>query len=594
MKKIQLFILSLFMLFTACEDRFIDLEPLDSITEAAYFKTPEHFKAATNYFYNRLLGWKPQDIGINADMMDVGSDLTALARDYGRGTVTPSATDDYWTKTYEALRAVNMVLEKADEYIGDDSEIAQYVAVAKFFRAYHHFFLLQRYGGVPIVSKVLDLDSPELLGKRNSRYEVFAQIITDLTEAIPDLPLEQNIPASDKGKISKWAAEALKAKALLYEATWEMNVGESTDGDGTTVGAGSAKPAGYPSATEMLTEARDLAKDIMDNGGYELWNHNDVLNNWSNLYLFNLEDEGSNPAGLDKSTNKEYILYSKFDFALRQGNTNISHTVAFYFAPSRKFMDMFLCSDGLPVDQSPLFQGYTKVSDEYKNRDYRVTAYFADNVTWATPADGSVKLTGPGGQSGAGYWCRKFRSYEYGTYRAANQESFDYPIIRLPEIYLIYAEAIYELNGSITDEQLNESINKIKTRAGLPPLTNAFANANGLDVYEEILRERAVELFGENSRFNDLKRWGIAEQVLNQDVCGNVIQGTDFDGNAALYSPNAYPYGETVKTTGVGDRSVLLLDPASNRNFQRTDYLYPLPLEEINLNSNLLQNPGYN
>ncbi|PTN10124.1 RagB/SusD family nutrient uptake outer membrane protein [Mangrovibacterium marinum] len=594
MKKIQLFILSSIMLFTACEDRFIDLEPLDAITEAAYYKSPEHFKAATNYFYDRLLGWKPQDIGINADMMDVGTDLTALARDYGRGTVTPSATDDYWTKTYKALRAVNMVLEKADEYAGDDSEIAQYVAVAKFFRAYHHFFLLQRYGGVPIVAKVLDLDSPELQGKRNSRYEVFAQIIKDLEEAIPDLPLEQNIPASDKGKISKWAAEALKAKALLYEATWEMNVGETTDGDGVIEGAGSAKPSEYPSATEMLTEAKDLAKDIMDNGGYELWNHNDQLSNLSNLYLFDLEDEGSNPAGLDKSTNKEYILYSKFDFALRQGNTNISHTVAFYFAPSRKFMDMFLCSDGLPVDKSPLFQGYTNVSDEYKNRDYRVTSYFADVATWDTPADGSVKLTGPGGQSGAGYSCRKFRSYEYGTYRAANQESFDYPIIRLPEIYLIYAEALYELNGSITDEQLNESINKIKIRAGLPPLTNAFASANGLDVYEEILRERAVELFGENSRFNDLKRWGIAEQVLNQDVCGNVIQGTNFEGNAALYTPSAYPYGETVKTTGVGDRSVLLLDPASNRNFQRTDYLYPLPLEEINLNSNLLQNPGYN
>jgi hypothetical protein len=589
MKKIFLILFPAILLFSACEKRFLDLDPLDSVTEAAYFNTPDQFKAATNNLYSKMLGWRTAKV----DYLDLGTDLTALAQSYGRGVLVTAATDDYWTNTYKYLREVNIVLEKAKEYKADPAEIAQYIATAKFFRAYHHFFLLQRYGGVPLVTKVLDLNSPELQGKRNSRYEVFDQIVKDLDEAIPGLPLEQNIASSDKGKISKWAAEALKAKALLYEATWEKNVSNTTDGDGVSSGAGSAKPSNYPTPTQMLTSAKDLAKDIMDNGGFELWNHNTELKNLSNLYLFNLEDKGSNPAGLDKSTNKEYILYSKFDYALYQGNTNLSHMVEFSLAPSRKFMDMFLCSDGLTVDKSPLFKGYVNVSDEYKNRDYRLTSYFDDNVIWDTPKDGSIKLTGPGGQSGAGYYCRKFRSYNYGTYRAANTESFDYPIIRLAEVYLIYAETIYDLSGSITDEQLNASINKIKARAGLPALTNAFATANGLNVYQEILRERAVELYSENSRFNDLKRWGIAEDVLKQDVCGNVIQSTAFQNNPALYTPNAYPYGEITKPTGKGNLKVLLLDPASNRNFQRKNYLYPIPLEEISLNKNLLQNPGY-
>lgn len=577
------------LLLTACQDTFLDLDPLDTSTEAAYFTTSEHFKTATNDFYNKMLGWR----SINTEIMDYGTDLTALAQDYGRGVIFAPTNDDYWTHNYEYLRNVNIVLQKAEEFSGDLSEISEYIAVAKFFRAYHHFFLLQRYGGIPIVTSVLDLDSPELTGPRNSRYEVFAQILTDLDEAIPELPLEQNIPDSDKGKISKWAAMALKTKALLYEATWEKYVGTTTDGDGISEGAGSEKPSDYLSVNDMLTMSNQLAKEIMDNGGYELWDYNNQLDNWSMLYLFNLEDEGSNPAGLTKASNKEYILYTKYDYALYQGNTNISHTVDSRLSPTRKFMDMFLCIDGLPVDKSPLFQGYTKLSDEYKNRDYRLTSYFADNGTWDIPVDGSAKLTGPAGQSGTSYHCRKFRSYNYGSYRAANTESFDYPQIRLAEIYLIYAETLYELNGNLTDEQLNASINKLKARTGLPALTNAFATANGLDIYEEIMRERAIELYAENSRFNDLKRLGIAEEVLNDDICGDVIEGTDFENNLDLYTPSAYPYGETVKPTGVGDRSVLLLDPASNRDFQRKHYLFPIPVEEINLNDNLNQNPGY-
>ncbi len=103
-----------------------------------------------------------------------------------------------------------------------------------------------------------------------------------------------------------------------------------------------------------------------------------------------------------------------------------------------------------------------------------------------------------------------------------------------------------------------------------------------------------MELFQENSRFNDLKRWGIAEEALNATIFGPIIEGTDYDGNSEMYQPGSFTFGEAVKEyTGVGARRAIIQDPAANRNFTLKNYLYPIPLDEITLNENLLQNPGY-
>ncbi|MFB9057333.1 RagB/SusD family nutrient uptake outer membrane protein [Mariniflexile ostreae] len=572
----------------SCSDEFIDLNPPASITESDYFNKPEHFEASANSLYPGLLGWSS-----GADFMDYGTDLTSFItgpqQDYARGTINAPEEDAYWDDTYSKIRTANLLLERATNYGGNPDDIALYVATAKFFRAWHHYFLVQRFGGVPIVTRTLDLNYPEIYAPRNSRYEVVAQVLKDLEDAMPDLPLEQNIGTADKGKISKWAVMAFKAKVLLHEATWMKYVGTATDGDGVASGAGSV---GYqPANIELyLQEAITLTRTVIDQGGFELWNYNNVLDNKSSFYLFNLEDSGSNPAGLDKSTNNEFILYGKYDFALRQGKSKLSHSVRGRLQPSRKMMDMFLCTDGKTIQNSPLFQGYVNVSDEYQNRDYRMEAYFADYNTYEAPVDGSVELKAI---TSTGYVNQKFSAYEYGSYREDNQESADYPYIRLAEVYLMYAEALYELNGTLTDTELDESINLVKSRAGLPGVSNASLIANNMDLLEEIRRERTIELYGENSRYNDLKRWGIAEQELNQDIYGAVIEGTAFENNASLYNPGLYPYGEVSTPTGAGNLRALLLDPASNRNFSIKHYLFPLPTGQIGLNNNLLQNPGY-
>ncbi len=584
MKKIKFLpLIILFLSIIGCSEDFLDLEPLDTVTESAYFSEPEHFDAATNNFYIQLISWRPTNGSNVFDFMDFGSDLTGLPQPEGRGSITVSNNDSYWSSTYSYIRDNNIVIQKGEEYNGDKSEIQRYLAEAHFFRAWNHFVLLQRFGGVPIVTEVLDLDSPELYGPRDSRYEVATQIFEDLDIAIAGLPNEQNIGSSDKGKISKQAAQAFKAKVLLYEATWEKYVGTTTDYEG------SEGPEGN-NLDNYLTEAIELSRTVIQSGAYELWNFNDELDNLSSWFLFNLEDADSNPAGLDKTTNREFIIQSVYDYTLRQGGTNVSHTVHDRLAPNRKMMDLFLAQDGLPIADSPLFEGYFKTSDQFKNRDYRMFAYFGEGI----PEDGAIVLPGSSGNSSpTGIFARKFRSYKYGVYRAANEESMNYPQLRLAEVYLILAEALYEKDGAISDQDLNLSINRLRNRAGLPEITNAFVASNGLDMLEEIRRERAIELFGENSRFNDLKRWGIAEEELNEPIIGTVIEGTIYENNPALYDPSEYIYGEIATETAEGLRDAILIDPASTRNFTINNYLFPLPAVQIKLNPELIQNPGY-
>ncbi|MGJ8738667.1 RagB/SusD family nutrient uptake outer membrane protein [Zobellia laminariae] len=592
-KLIYIILPCVILFFASCEDEFIDLDPPASITEQVYYNEAEHFLTGSNSFYNNLLGWGDQ--GIYADH---GSDLVGYSEDsemqiYSRGDTQAPETDGYYASAYQAIRDMNLLLQRAEAYEGEDN-IGEYVAATKFHRAWQYFFLVQRFGGVTLVTRPLDVGDEELNAPRNSRYEIIAQVLADLDDAIAGLPTEQNISSGDKGKISKWAAMAFKAEVLLHEATWMKYVDTATDGDGIASGAGSA---GFDASniTAYLQEAVTLSKTVMDQGGFELWNYNDVLDNLSSNFLFNLEDGGSNPGGLDKATNKEYIFYSKYDFTFKQANTLVSHVFEGRVKPSRKMIDMFLCVDGLPIDQSPQFEGYTETQDEFQNRDFRMRAYFTYHKTLGQiPQTGDEVLNGT---NSFGYRNSKFMSWNWGTdlaYRATTTESYDMPLIRLAEVYLMYAEALYELNGTLTDDQMNESINLVKARAGLPPLTNSFLAANNLDLETEIRRERTIELYAEGAtRFNDLKRWGIAEEELGETIYGAVIEGTVYEGNPDLYDASAYGFGEETTTTGVGNRRCIVVQPSSIRNFSIKNYLFPIPTSQIGLNSSLLQNPGY-
>lgn len=583
---------------SACQKDFIDLNPPSEFTDAVYFKKPADFKAYTARFY----GYKDKDGKyINSLLpewsfgnMDNRSDLSANGNnngyDLGHGTIAVGSTN--WD--YSGIRSCNILLSKASSYTGAD--ISQYVGEAYFFRAYAYFGLLKTFGGVPIITTVMDVDSPELHAKRNSRYEVVNQILSDLDNAISSLPVEQNIASSDKGRVSKWAAKAFKAQVELYEATWEKYVGQVTDGDGVTTGAGTA---GYDAGNvnKYLADAVAQCQDVIDNGGYELWNKNSdsKMANLSSWYLFNLEDAGSNPGGYDKTTNKEFILYNVYDYTYKQSRINISWT-SWQLYPSRKFVDMAVCTDGLPPAKSPLFQGYHTAASEFQNRDRRLLNYLYASTT----APASVNLDF-GGLGSSGYGNSKYAVYGFGTRRTDLTESANWPIIRLAEVYLNYAEALYELNGSITDAQLNASINKLRNRGGVADLTNVLATANGLDIKEEIRRERAVELYREGKRFDDLKRWGVLETSLNSSRLGRVVGDAtystpfkDASGQpTSAYKASSYVWGEESVQTPAGLLKCVVVSSSLNHSVAQKHYLFPIPTSQIQLNDKLLQNPGY-
>ena len=582
MKHITVILALAALLTTSCESDFLDLKPLDQETDVTYFDKAADFKNYTTSFYNsQLLGWNDIYNSIY-NYFDGSTDLSCYMvynSDLAHGTITVPSTDVRWSNCYKFISTCNILLDRAKNY-SNQTEIAQYVGEAYFFRAYSEFWLLKTFGGVPIVTTVMDTNSSELYGPRNSRYEVTTQILSDLDKAIADLP--ETVSSSEYGRITSMAAKAFKARVLLYEATWRKYNGTSTDFEGS---AGPSKDQ----VNDFLDECISLCNDVMTNGGYQLWNYNSnsSMQNMSSRYLFSIDNEPSNPAGLGKETNKEFIIANVYDMNLRPGGKNINQTVG-YFAASRKFMDMFLCTDGLPISISKKFQGYATPGDEFKNRDYRMKSYI-DQPSATFVLDKGV----------SGYPSHKFYDDTPGV--ISKKESANYPVLRLAEVYLTYAEALMERNGAITDAQLNKSINLLRARAGIANLTNQLVKDNGLDMLYEIRRERTIEMYMEGCRFDDLKRWGIAESELNESRLGMVVGGANYptafrnaDGTAtSQYTPGRFVYGEEAYETPVGEVNCIVLDKKSNFNFTKKNYLWPIPQHEIDLNSKLKQNPGY-
>lgn len=568
--------------FSSCEDMFLDLKPLDTETDVSYFAKPEDFNEYARGFYGQLIGWQSR-YGSIYDYLDGSTDLSTYfgySADLGRGAIQVYTNDDRWNKCYENIRTINILFDKIDKYSGNKNDLKQYQSEGYFFRAYTYFYLLKFFGGVPVVTTIMDTNSPELTGPRNSRYEVVDLILSDLDKAFEGLPKEQNISSAEKGRISYYGAKAFKARVLLYEATWRRYNGTSTDYEG------SAKPA-TDQVDTFLDEAIALCDDVMTNGQYGIWNHNGVssMQKMSNRYLFCLEDADSNPAGLTKTSNNEFIIYSVYDKSIRPGSINLNQTLQ-KMDVSRKLVDMFVCTDGLPISKSARFQGYAKPGDEFKNRDNRLRSYIYEPAADVVLTDGR-----------SGYKSAKFVA----TNRAAKEESANYPVLRLAEVYLTYAEALFERNGSITDEQLGRSINILRNRAGVANLTNNLVSTNELSMLEEIRRERTVELYMEGYRFDDLKRWGILEKELNPSRCGMIVGGQGYptvfvnaNGEAtSRYSRNVYIWGEEKVATPFGALNAPILDSSTNHNVSKTHYLWAIPQRQIDLNPNLVQNPGY-
>ncbi len=550
----------------------VDMKPINEIYDADYWKTADQFKLAGNEFYTYLRTFT--DVINDNPHSDRRSDLVYVAggSTYSNGSNTIPLADGNWSTAYARIRATNYLLEKSATY-SQPAEIQKYVAEAKFFRAYTYFDLLQQFGGVPIISKLLDISSSELTSPRNSRDEVVDFIVQDLEAAIAILPTESAIATTDKGRISKGAAQAFLGRVALYEGTWQKSRGNTTR------------------ANTLLDKAIANSDEVIKSVQYELFAPV-ALGDSAQKYLFILENQQSNPANITKAANKEYILANRYDFATRQIRFNVTHTLLNNVVwVTRKFATMYLSKDGLPIEKSPLFKGFATTTSEYQNRDNRMKYnmmldgnYYFDNenpgarTNWKGDAAELALSRGKHkSNTASGYGNQKFC-----TERRLddNQEGYDYPVIRYAEVLLNYAEAVYERNEAISDVDLDKSLNLVRNRVNktMPKLSNGFVQANGLDLRTEIRRERTIELYLEGFRRDDLIRWKTAEVEMPKPIEGIMWTGTAYE-----------TYWSGIKNNVVNGNYRL----ESSRVWQEKHYLLPLPSQQLQLNTNLVQNTGW-
>ena len=307
-----------------------------------------------------------------------------------------------------------------------------------------------------------------------------------------------------------------------------------------------------------------------------------------------LEDVKSNPAGLLKASNTEYIFSRRHDETLNPIGKNITkECLANAQQIAQKFAALYLCQDGLPIEKSSLylFKVDGIIAHEYQNRDNRMLytlcvpgGYYWSNensrVNWTSDAadKASASIKGYSPANGSGYANQKWAAERKVQ---TNSEGYDYPVIRYAEVLLNYAEAVYERDDAISDDDLNISLNLVRNRINksMPKLSNNLVTANGLNMREEIRRERTVELFNEGFRIDDLKRWKTAETEMPKDFLGIKWTGTEY----ATKWPN-------VSYAKNSDGYIIL---ETGRKWESKHYLYPLPTDQLQLNPNLKQNPGW-
>lgn len=565
--KINIFITALLFL-QSC----LDFEPKQQLADSNIWETPAQFELFANQFYGWVRDFNSLSDGPHSDYR---SDLATLenADIYSNGTNTVPPTEKSYTDTYNKLRQVNILLGKSESYpFPEDIKVS--VGEAHFFRAYLHFDLVQIYGDIAIADNIFTTSSPELSNPRSPRGEAIDFIINDLRVAISKLPAHREISTPNAGRVSREAAQAFLSRVALYEGTWQKFRGNKERGK------------------ELLKIAYEAADEVIKSETFSIFKPKE-LGTKAYKYLFTLENTKSNPANIGKNGNTEYIFVRRHDEIINPAGS-ITHG---YFANvlyiTRKFANMFLnATTGLPID--PATWDYSKMDSEFNNRDNRMTNImlvagkpYWDNengrITWKEDATdiaiASKKSFEP--MYGSGYhnqkWCTERKV-------ADGSEGYDFPVIRYAEVLLNYAEALFEYNseaGNIDDADLDKSLNLVRLRVNpdMPKLSNALVTANNLDMRTEIRRERSIELFMESFRIDDLKRWKTAETEMPMPLRGVKWTNTEY---ATTWAGN---------TKQKDSEGCIILE--SGRIWKEKNYLYPLPADQLKLNPNLKQNPGW-
>jgi len=570
------------IMFNSCED-VLEKTPLDKISESDVWQKESLIKGYLYNLYSRYphFAWERM-----YQYSDEGTNSYGNAgNDFANGTMNATNTVDdleYWD--YEFIRDINIFLEHIRETPLSEELKNQFEGEATVIRAVAYFEMAKRYGGVPLITTVIDpyKEIDESLLRRNKEVEIYDFVDSEFTRAVQ--LLENTTSKTPVARINKWAASALQARADLWAASIAKFGSEQLDG---LVGVPSSR------ADEFYTKASNAASLVINSDVYSLYNKKtDKAINYQYIFL----DEGNDEIIFAKEYNGVEIRHSNDNwmapsrFAGVQGARcdpvielilqyeNIDGSEEDY---TQYFNENYLFDDGMQIFENKdprlfgtvLFQGSYFVNDYiqlYEGIDTGLVANPANIVNNPSLYYEGVRQVGcdsrliPGDDktTDSGFLIRKLLDEPNLPVPAGNSQ-LDWPAIRLAEVYLTKAEADFQLNKL---PEAVEALNPTRERAGISLVDETTISM------QKIQNEWLAEFAFENKRFWDLRRWRIAENVLNHQ----------FSGLRTIWHKKSNKY-----------YFLPLQAESFNRVFRSEFYYNPISKERIDNNPLLVQNPGY-
>ncbi|MEO6837491.1 MAG: RagB/SusD family nutrient uptake outer membrane protein [Ginsengibacter sp.] len=541
------------MAFTACKkESFLNRYPLSDISPQNFFTNETDLQLYCNQYYSNLPVQNFLRADDNSDDKANSSINSFLAGTY---TIPSSASGTNWNFTF--IRTLNFFLTNYSKANISDSIKNIYVGETLFFRALSYWNLVKSFGDVPYINTyITDTSKSILYGNRMPHKQVMDSVLSDINFAVAHLPTPAS--AAD-GRLNNYQALALKARICLWEGTYREYFGVGDQ-------------------TSYLQAASDAAEQIMNSGLYSIYTTGHPQTDYYNLFI--QQELKGNPEAIMAMRYLPVVLTNGIDRSLGEASDGYS----------KDFVRSFLCTDGLPTSLSPLYKGDDSLDAEVKNRDPRFKQQIATRGFDFLAGD-TISLPRIGTTvTSTGYQPIKGRSPNIADWNA-NASTLDFFIFRYAETLLIEAEARAEL-GTCTQDVLDNTINKLRDRVGMPHMIIAdlvkdpksdFPNLPVL--IDEIRRERRVELGAEGFRFDDVHRWHAGTLINNPET----ILGVKL-----LPSVRAeYPPTQVSGIVTDANYYVRVYPSITARVWNDKMYLYPIPIQEITLNPNLLQNPDW-
>lgn len=559
---------------TSCVSDLLDQTPTSELSSDLFWKTTEDATSALHGVYNATRTFFHKEY-----VWDTASDIMwGDVRNPYNGIWQPSANvgsnnETYWKNAYQVINRANYVLENVykmlDRYHDEKNQttLKRIKGELYFLRALAYFRLIDLWGDVPFYTHTLNGNDEAFSISRTPRAVIKDSILKDLDYAKINVPIK--IADSERGRATRVAMYGFSGKIKLYWASWMKNENKMDEADKYyRAAAADFKEVMKPEYGRMLFKNGDPGEPTNPSYG-ELFNGK---NEYCEEIIFATSNAGPNSPDLGD--------YYTYDFATRStgaGGTNVTPTIRlvdkYQLLSTGDYAVPMIKSDA--ADKENIENGACNPKS-YEGRDYRLYATVMwdgqkmvrvsddgktigpDTLIFRYKFDDNVTYISSGRRTG--YIFRKFvRTYAYG---ARNQGPQDTYLMRLPDVWLMYCEAVNEYNNGPTSECF-ELIDQIRHRGGLPSIDRGKFNSKET-FFNAIDQERCVELVAEGQRFFDIRRWNMVEKLWPQ--------------------PDGYRL-----TSTWGELFRDEFRNAQDRDFQRF-YRFKIPQLEIDKNPNMVQN----